>query len=128
MQNMLHNYKIGCISASQTIVITGIFLLIWAFGSYLVYVLTVPNPILCFPPLSGCVTISHAGDYPFSGFFYRLLKNTQQSSLADALVIEHKSLSELDDVHNIINWNEIEQTPLKPILVSTCASCRCRCR
>ncbi|CAC9485089.1 hypothetical protein BPUTSESOX_933 [uncultured Gammaproteobacteria bacterium] len=46
-------------------------------------------------------------------------KNTQQSSLADALVIEHKSLSELDDVHNIINWNEIEQTPLKPILVST---------
>ncbi|CAC9485085.1 hypothetical protein BPUTSESOX_932 [uncultured Gammaproteobacteria bacterium] len=73
MQNMLHNYKIGCISASQTIVITGIFLLIWAFGSYLVYVLTVPNPILCFPPLSGCVTISHAGDYPFSGFFYRLL-------------------------------------------------------
>ena len=37
-------------------------------------------------------------------------KNTQQSSLADALVIEHKSLSELDDVHNIINWIEIEQT------------------
>ncbi|WP_139682551.1 IS30 family transposase [thiotrophic endosymbiont of Bathymodiolus puteoserpentis (Logatchev)] len=37
-------------------------------------------------------------------------KNTQQSSLADALVIEQKSLSELDDVHNIINWNEIEQT------------------
>ena len=28
-------------------------------------------------------------------------KNTQQTSLADALVIEHKSLSELDDVHNI---------------------------
>jgi len=37
-------------------------------------------------------------------------KNTQQTSLADALVIEHKSLSELDDVHNIINWTEIEQT------------------
>ncbi|CAB5500003.1 hypothetical protein [uncultured Gammaproteobacteria bacterium] len=37
-------------------------------------------------------------------------KNTQQSSLANALVIEHKSLSELDDVHNIINWNEIGQT------------------
>jgi IS5 family transposase len=36
-------------------------------------------------------------------------KNTQQSSLADALVIEHKSLSELDDVHNIIFWPEIEQ-------------------
>ena len=37
-------------------------------------------------------------------------KNTQQTSLADALVIEHKSLSELDDVHNIIFWPEIEKT------------------
>jgi hypothetical protein len=34
----------------------------------------------------------------------------QQNSFADSLVIEHKSLSELDDVHNIINWGEIEQT------------------
>ena len=37
-------------------------------------------------------------------------KNTQQTSLANALVIEHKSLSELDDVHNIIFWPEIEKT------------------
>ena len=37
-------------------------------------------------------------------------KNTQQNSFADSLVIQHKSLSELDDVHNIINWNEIEKT------------------
>ncbi len=37
-------------------------------------------------------------------------KNTKQNSLADALVVEHKSLSELDDVHNIINWIEIEKT------------------
>ena len=37
-------------------------------------------------------------------------KNTQQTSLADALVIEHKSLSELDDVHIIIFWPEIEKT------------------
>ena len=37
-------------------------------------------------------------------------KNTQQALLADALVIEHKSLSELDDVHNIIFWPEIEKT------------------
>ena len=28
-------------------------------------------------------------------------KNTQQNSFSDSLVIEHKSLSELDDVHNI---------------------------
>ena len=37
-------------------------------------------------------------------------KNPQESSFADALVVEHKSLSELDDVHNIIIWSEIEQT------------------
>ncbi len=37
-------------------------------------------------------------------------KQTAQNSFADSLVVEHKSLSELDDVHNIINWNEIEQT------------------
>ncbi len=37
-------------------------------------------------------------------------KNTKQNSFADSLVVEHKSLSELDDVHNIINWSEIEQT------------------
>jgi IS5 family transposase len=37
-------------------------------------------------------------------------KNTQQHSLADALIVEHKSLSELDAVHDIINWQEIEKT------------------
>ena len=37
-------------------------------------------------------------------------KQTAQNSFADSLVVEHKSLSELDDVHNIINWSEIEQT------------------
>ncbi len=40
-------------------------------------------------------------------------KNTEQNSFADALVVEHKSLSELDDVHDIIFWSEIEQTLLK---------------
>ena len=45
-------------------------------------------------------------------------KNTQQSSLADALVIEHKSLSELDDVQNIINWNEICQVSPRYSLLS----------
>ena len=37
-------------------------------------------------------------------------KNTQQHSLADALIVQHKSLSELDAVHDIINWQEIEKT------------------
>ncbi len=37
-------------------------------------------------------------------------KQTAQNSFEDSLVVEHKSLSELDDVHNIINWPEIEQT------------------
>ena len=47
-------------------------------------------------------------------------KNTQQTSLADALVVEHKSLSELDDVHNIIFWPEIEQT-LSSLYSSVCS-------
>jgi IS5 family transposase len=38
------------------------------------------------------------------------LKNTKQYSLADNLVVQHKSLSKLDGVHNIINWIEIEKT------------------
>lgn len=37
-------------------------------------------------------------------------KNTQQRSLGDDLIVNHKSLSELDDVHNLINWSEIEQS------------------
>jgi IS5 family transposase len=36
-------------------------------------------------------------------------KNTKQYSLADCLVVQHKSLSKLDGVHNIINWIEIEK-------------------
>ena len=37
-------------------------------------------------------------------------KQTAQHSIADMLVVEHKSLSELDDVHSIINRKEIETT------------------
>jgi IS5 family transposase len=37
-------------------------------------------------------------------------KNTKQHSLADALTVEHKSLFELDSIHDIINWQEIEKT------------------
>ncbi|SMN02167.1 hypothetical protein SPONL_634 [uncultured Candidatus Thioglobus sp.] len=37
-------------------------------------------------------------------------KNTEQNSFADSLIVQHKSLSELDDVHNIIKWHEIEKT------------------
>jgi transposase, IS5 family len=35
-------------------------------------------------------------------------KNTKQRSLADALATEHKALTELDDVHDLIDWNRIE--------------------
>ncbi len=37
-------------------------------------------------------------------------KQTAQYSFADALLIEHKSLSKLDDVHEIIDWKQIETT------------------
>lgn len=36
-------------------------------------------------------------------------KNTKQTSLADALAVEHKALKELDDVQMLVNWNRIEQ-------------------
>lgn len=35
-------------------------------------------------------------------------KNTKQSSLADALASDHKALTELDDVHGLIDWDRIE--------------------
>ena len=35
-------------------------------------------------------------------------KQTAQYSFADALLVEHKSLSKLDDVHEIIDWKQIE--------------------
>lgn len=35
-------------------------------------------------------------------------KNLKQRSLADALLTEHKALTELDDVHELIDWNRIE--------------------
>jgi len=71
--NHIKTLKLGCIPASNTILLTGVLLLIWAFGSYLIYILTTQSPILCFPPFSGCTSISNAGDYPFSGLFYRSL-------------------------------------------------------
>ena len=35
-------------------------------------------------------------------------KNLTQYGLADALLSKHDSLKELDDVHQIIDWPEIE--------------------
>ena len=35
-------------------------------------------------------------------------KNIKQSSLADALLIEHRALTELDDILTLINWQSIE--------------------
>ncbi len=37
-------------------------------------------------------------------------KQTAQYSFADALLVEHKALSKLDDVHEIIDWKQIEKT------------------
>ena len=36
-------------------------------------------------------------------------KNIKQSSLADALLIEHRALTELDDILTLINWPSIEK-------------------
>lgn len=36
-------------------------------------------------------------------------KNLKQQNLSDALLSHHEALEELDDVHEIINWSQIEQ-------------------
>ena len=35
-------------------------------------------------------------------------KNTKQLSLADALAIQHKAITALDDVHALIDWERIQ--------------------
>ncbi len=35
-------------------------------------------------------------------------KNTKQDTLADALLIEHDSIKELDSIHALVNWHAIE--------------------
>jgi hypothetical protein len=34
-------------------------------------------------------------------------KNLKQTSLADALLVDHAALTELDGVHDLINWPTI---------------------
>ena len=36
-------------------------------------------------------------------------KNTEQDTLADALLIEHDSIKELDSIHTLVDWHAIEQ-------------------
>jgi IS5 family transposase len=36
-------------------------------------------------------------------------KNLKQRSLADALIVEHAALTELDDVHALLNWSKLEE-------------------
>jgi transposase, IS5 family len=33
-------------------------------------------------------------------------KNLQQTTLVDAMLIEHEALKELDDVHELIGWSK----------------------
>ena len=35
-------------------------------------------------------------------------KNLKQKSLAEAFIVEHTALQELDDVHELIDWGRIE--------------------
>ena len=36
-------------------------------------------------------------------------KNIQQRSLADAMLINHDVLEELDPVHHLIDWSKVEK-------------------
>ncbi|TVQ69755.1 MAG: transposase, partial [Oceanospirillales bacterium] len=35
-------------------------------------------------------------------------KNLTQRSLADSMILEHKALKELDEVHDLINWSRVQ--------------------
>jgi len=35
-------------------------------------------------------------------------KNLKQRSLADALIVEHAALTELDDAHALLDWSKLE--------------------
>ena len=35
-------------------------------------------------------------------------KNLKPRSLADALIVEHAALTEMDDVHALFNWSKLE--------------------
>ncbi len=36
-------------------------------------------------------------------------KNLKQQSLADALIVEHAAVTELDDAHDLIDWSRFER-------------------
>jgi hypothetical protein len=37
-------------------------------------------------------------------------KNLKQQSLADALIVEHDAVAELDDAHDLIDWSRFKKT------------------
>ena len=36
-------------------------------------------------------------------------KNLEQTTLVDAMLIDHAALKELDDVHELIDWSRVEK-------------------
>ena len=69
---MKESNVIGCLPAGRVISATGVLMLVWAFFSYVLYVLTSSDVPVCFPPLTGCVAISTAGTYgEIASIFYR---------------------------------------------------------
>lgn len=74
--NKLPSYNasaIGRLPVSSLIILTAALLLIWAFGSYILYAMYDSAPRMCFPPISGCASISLTGMSKASGVFYRAL-------------------------------------------------------
>lgn len=84
--------KAGNLPAAAIILWTGILLLMWAFGSYLIYILTSPDAPVCFPPLSGCAAISKAGTSgEIASIFYRatVLPATTFLALSNYFVLQY---------------------------------------
>mgnify|MGYP000004304572 FL=1 len=93
---MKENNVIACLPAGRIISATGLLMLLWAFGSYVIYVFTSPNVPVCFPPLTGCVAISTAGTHgEIASIFYRATVLPAASFLGVSAYLVIQSLSSL---------------------------------
>ena len=68
-----HLLTINRQKASTLMISTAIALLVWAAGSYILYLLYAPEPRVCLPLFTGCVSISSTGMTALSGVFYRAM-------------------------------------------------------
>jgi len=82
---------VGYLNPNFIIISVGILVLFWAFGSYVVYSITVENAKQCIPPLDGCIYISKSANYHISSIFYRatILPTTMLLLIANYYILQY---------------------------------------